>query len=587
MKFLRNMLASMLGFTLAIFLFVLIVVIVVSAMFSSVDQEVEVKSNSILTISLDKPIVDRAISNPFEGFPMDGFDRYQQIGLNDIITNIKKAKDDANIKGIYIELPFMIQARMASLEEIRNALADFKQSGKFVAVYGEVYYHTSYYLASVANYVWLNPTGNFYFVGIRSDVMFLKGTFDKLEIEPQLIRHGKFKGAGEMFVKEKLSDENRLQIQELIDANWNLMLDAISDSRGISKTKLNNYADNVSLTRPEVCYQNGIVDSLLYKDQVIEILKKLSGSGKKDPEMISLAKYKRVPPKNFSEKFSKPKIALIYATGDIVSGKDPDNLSSELISKEIRKARQDSTIRAIVLRVNSPGGSALASDIIWREMKLAAQTKPTVVSMGDVAASGGYYIACPADTIVADPTTITGSIGVFGVVVNGEKFLKNKLGVTFDLVKTNEHSGFPSFNRPLTAFEKDYMQKEIDFIYDDFVSKVAEGRGLTRKQVDNIAQGRVWNATKAKEIGLVDLLGGMDTALNIASKMAKLKSFRVVELPEQKDGFEELIDGLTNEAKVWSIKNELGTHYKYYEQYKRAIRYNGIQMLMPIDVTME
>lgn len=585
LSFLKQMLASMIGFILAIGFVILIMVIVVVSLVPKSDEEVELEKPSILVLKFDKPIVDKAIENPFGDLDIKGFEQYQQIGLNQLLENIKKAETDKNIPGIYIEMPFMLQTGMASVEELRNALLNFKKSGKFIAVYAEMLTHKTYLLASVADYIWLNPKGNFFFQGLNTEVLFFKGTFEKLGIEPILIRHGKFKGAGEPLIRENLSDENRHQISSLLENQWSYIINNISVSRNINKPTLQGLANRLDLVSGDSCKKYNIVDELFYKDQVIQQLAILTGDSAREPRMINFSKYRKVPPIDLSKKFSKPKIAVIYAEGQINMGADREDISSDLLSKEIRKARKDSTIQAIVLRINSPGGSALASDIIWREVKLARETKPLVVSMGSIAASGGYYIACAADTIVADSTTITGSIGVFGVLFNAQKFLNNKLGITTDVVGTNDNSGFPSITRSMTKYEELVLQREIDRVYDDFISVVAEGRGLSKNKVDELAQGRVWSAIDAQKAGLVDVLGGLDTATHIAARMAKLDEFRIVELPKSRDPFDEIFDITKERIKLWGIKSELGAGFPIYQQYQKAVGQTGIRLQMPFELT--
>jgi protease-4 len=588
-KFLIYTLATITGIILSSVLLLFIILGIAGAIASSSDKPVTVKANTILKLTLDKPIVERSQNNFFEDLNITSLKSEQKTGLNDILNNIQKAKTDDNIKGIYLEL-FNIPASIASVEEIRNALIDFKKSGKFIIAYADMFLQKSYYLASVADKVYMNPEGTFLFYGSSSEVMFFKGTFEKLGLEPQVIRHGKFKGAVEPFMYDKLSDENRLQISKYISSIWGHTLTGISEQRKISVTELNAIANRMVIGDPDSCISLKLVDSLLYKDQINDILIKLAGQNEKEPEFINLSKYNKVPKKSTGKGLAKNKIAVIYAFGDVQMGNDGDGtVSAERIAKALYDARTDSSIKAIVFRINSPGGDALAADIIWREVELAEKTKPVVASMGDLAASGGYYIACPADTIVASPNTITGSIGVFGLMITGKEFLNKKLGITTDVVKTNEHSDLGSFSRPLDKTELAIVQLRIEKVYNTFITHVANGRGLTKEKVDEIAQGRVWTGIDAKELGLVDVMGGLNDAIRIAAQMAKLDStdYRVVDLPKLEEPFEKLVKELTGDVKTSILKSELGDEYKYYMLYKQALKMEGIQARIPYNFDIQ
>jgi len=582
--FFKMLLASILGVIIAGLLLFFILIGIGSALISSGDGVVEIEPNSILKLTLDNEIFDREPNNPLAGINFAGIGKDRQDGLIEILDNIKKAKDDANIKGIYLEFS-LVQARIATIEEIRNALIDFKNSGKFIIAYAEVYTQGSYYLATVADKIYLNPQGSIDFVGLRSETMFFKGTLDKLGVEAQIVRHGKFKSAIEPFMSDKMSQENKLQVTEFLNSIWGHYLSGISERRNISKNQLNVLADKMILADADSCLAYKIVDSLLFKDQVNSKLLKLSGQKSKVPEFIGLSKYEKVPKKPSGKGFAKSKIAIIFAQGEVVVGNEGENfIASDRISKAFRDARNDSSIKAIVFRINSPGGSALASDIIWREVKLTTKVKPVIASMGDLAASGGYYIACAADNIVASPSTITGSIGVFGMLINVKQFLNQKLGITSDVARTNEHSDFPTILRPMNNNEKAIMQFEVDKIYKTFIEHVAEGRNLDKKKVDEIAQGRVWTGADAIGLGLVDTIGGLNVAIAIAAKKAKLINYRLINLPKLEDPFEKLISEITGDVKTKILKSELGTDYKYIQQYKSLLKMNGIQARLPFDI---
>jgi len=585
--FLKYLLASILGFIIASFLLFLTMLGIVGGLMSSSNKLVEVKENSLLYINLNKEIVDRASNNPFNGFDYASMQPKTSLGLNDILKAIKNAKDDSKIKGIFMEVD-AVAAGAATVNEIRNALMAFKESGKFIVSYNDVYSQKAYFLSTVADKIYLNPEGAVDWIGLRAEVMYYKNILEKLGVEPQIIRHGKFKSAVEPFMLDKMSPENREQISTFIGSIWNYWVDGISKSRNISVAELNRMADEMMIRNGKTSYDNKLVDSLIYKDQVIDILKKRLGvSDKKDIASISLDDYSKLPTPLKGKGLSKNKIAVIYASGNIVMGSSTDGeIGSDGFSRAIRDARRDSTIKAIVLRINSGGGSALASEVIWREMVLAKKVKPVIVSMGDVAASGGYYIAAPADTILADPTTITGSIGVFGMYFNVKDGMNKKLGINVEAVSTNKHSDFGSMYRPLTAEERAVAQLGVEDIYQSFIGHVAEGRSIPVARVDEIGQGRVWSGANAININLIDQFGGLDAAIAIAVKKAKLDSYRITELPKQKDPFQQLIEDITKNTKISILKDELGAAYSQYSNLKSMLSNQGVQARIPYNVEL-
>lgn len=582
------MFASMLGFLLSgIILFFLFFIILISvASFSGKKEEVKTKPNSVLCLKLDYEIPERTSENPFENFSFASMKSNKNLGLNDIIKNIKKAKEDENIKGIYLEMKG-VGAGMASVEEIRNALIDFKSSGKFIVSYGEEVPQVTYYLASVSDKIYMMPEGVMMFNGLAAQMLFLKGTMEKLEVEPQIIRHGKFKSAIEPLILDKMSDANREQTMTYLNSMWNHILDGISKTRKIDVAQLNLIADSVKIHKPADALRFNMIDSLLFYDGVLTDLKQRTGKEEKDDvEFISLNKYNNVPDPKAKNR-SKDKIAVIYAVGDISSGSgDAKNIYSDDLAETIRDARGDSSIKAVVFRVNSPGGSALASEVILREVMLTKAVKPFVVSFGDVAASGGYYISCLADKIVSQPNTITGSIGVFGVIPNMQNFFKNKLGITIDVAKTNTNSDFMTVTRPMTAQENAIIQAQVEDIYQVFINHVSKGRGMTTDQVDSIGQGRVWAGTDALRIGLVDSLGGIDKAIEIAAGLANLKDYRIVELPKQKDFITVLIEDMNENISMRLVQKFLGVNYDYFEYMNKMARINGIQARLPYEVSI-
>ena len=583
-SFFKYVLATMLGLILASILMFFITIGVISAMVASQDEPVKIKEHTILHMKLNQVITDRSDKNPFGDFDFPSFQPITKVGLDDILKNLKKAKSDPNIDGIYLDLT-AIPTGIATIEEIRNALIDFKESGKFIISYSDNYTQPSYYLATVADKVYMNPEGLLMFVGLRSEIMFFKDAMEKLGIEPQIIRHGKFKSAVEPFMYNKMSDENREQVMTYVGSIWDHILKGISDERNISIKKLNELADNLALKNAELAVENGLIDELKYKDEIIAELAELTGKeNEKDIEHIKLGKYTKVPDKK-RKKLEKDKIAVVYASGTVMMGEGEEGtIGSDRISRAIRKARKDSSIKAIVFRVNSGGGSALASEVIWREVKLAQEVKPVIASLGDVAASGGYYIVAPAQKIIASPNTITGSIGVFGLLFNGKELLNDKLGVHVDVVKTNDFADIGTFNRRLTAQEREVIQFSIEEIYETFITHVAEGRGMTKKEVDEIGQGRVWSGTNALEIGLIDGFGGLENAITMAAEAANIETYRTVGYPKLKDPFEQIMEELQGNVRVSILKNELGEEYKYYQALKDIVNQDGIQARIPYEV---
>lgn len=583
-QFFKFMFASMLGtfLTLVITIF-LLVMIIAGAVMSSTKPDTTIPQNAILRLTLDTPINERSVNNTLNDL---GLGTKQATGLYETVNAINTAKTDNHIKGILLDLS-AVPAGMATVEEIRNALLDFKKSGKFIYAYSETYSQKAYYLATTANKIYLNPVGALDFRGIAGEVMFLKGLMEKLDVQVQVIRHGKFKSAVEPFILDKMSEANKEQTLTYINAIWKQMLTGISQTRGIDEDQLNKLADNLTGYTPTLALKEKLVDQLIYKDQLLkEIRKKLNLGENKDINSINLGKY-ATSIENRNEGFNKDKIAIIFAQGDIVSGEgDETAIGSEGTSKAIRKARLDKSIKAIVLRVNSPGGSALASDVIWREVTLAKKEKPVVVSMGDLAASGGYYISCAASKIIANPNTITGSIGVFGLIPNFQKALQNKLGITFDKVSTNKHADFISVYRPMTGEETNIMQQDIERIYNTFIGRVAEGRKLAVSTVDEMGQGRVWSGTDAKRLKLIDDFGGLNKAVEEAAKMAKISKYSIRTLPKIKDPFVKLMEQLSGDYQDTRLQAELGSYFTYFTFLRKMANADKFQARMPYELTV-
>lgn len=588
-KFLKYFLAVLLGSVLSAFFFLIGIIMFIGILASSGDKEISVKDNSILVLELNGPIVERAVDDPINDILAELSGQISPTGLNKILACIKKAKKDDRIKGIYLESG-LISAGYATIEEIRNALIDFKDSGKFVYSFAPVYSQKAYYLASAADKIFLNPAGMLEFKGLSSVHTFYKGTLDKLGVEMQVFKHGEFKSAVEPFLLESMSEPARLQTQTYVNSMWNHILQKIAKSRGIDSELLNQTAGMMPMFREDsLLIASGLIDEFKYKDEVIDILKELTGTEQKDDlNAIDLKNYSQVYLPGKKKGLEKNKIAVIYAEGEIVDGSTDGNsggIQADKLSRTIREARRDSSIKAIVLRINSPGGSGLGSEIIWREVKLAKETKPVVVSMGDLAASGGYYIACAADSIVAHPTTLTGSIGVFGIIPNTKELLK-KIGITTDRVKTNTYSDMPSIDRPFTADEKQLMQAYIERFYNVFLQRCADGRQTTKDVIGKVGEGRVWSGENAIGINLVDKLGGIDDAIAIAARMANLETYRIEELPEMLSSIEQIIKDLTGEASAKFGMMVLGEDYKLLKTIHDLKTAYPVQTRIPYDINI-
>lgn len=585
-QFFKFLFASMAG-TLAAFLVVGIVFFLIfSVMVASVSQlgnqkPVTVESQSIYAPDFAYGITERKMKDPFEGFNFPGVSDI--LPLPQLLKSIERAKTDTKIEALFLDMG-MVPVGRTSLLAVKEAIEDFKTSGKPVYAYGNFYSSGSYFLASAADSIFMQPTGLMEFNGMVAEMMFLRGALDKLDIEPRVIKHGRYKSAGEFLQNTKMSEANREQNTELIYSIYNHYLSEISKSRGIDTATLRNIANEYLVRNAEDAVRHGLVDRLIYRD---EMLKKLAGiSGKSNIEDLKLVGYKEYSSTLKGYKYNSDKVAVVYANGNIVMGDgSSDQIGSETLSKAIRKARLDDDVKAIVLRVNSPGGSALASDVILREAELAAEAKPFIVSMGDVAASGGYYISCKADKILAEPNTVTGSIGVIGVLMGTEKFFENKLGITYDRIKTGKYADLGNPNRDMSKEEEMMITHAMDEIYVDFITHVGEGRNMDTSKVNELGRGRVWTGLQALEHGLVDDLGGLDDAIKVAVEKAGLEDgkYGVLEYPEQKSALEEIFGDFGASLKERAIKEELGVHYKAFKRLKQVQQYNGPMMLMPYD----
>ena len=541
-----------------------------------------VEKNSVLVVNLGQPFQEQELESPLAIFSSN--DELSVPGVYDVVRLIQKAGKDDKIKGIYL-MSGMSPNGFATSEEIRNALLAFKKSGKFIIAYSEMMSQRSYHVANVADKIYVNPKGFFDWTGFSSELLFLKGTLEKLDIEPQIFYAGKFKSATEPFRTDKMTEENKLQTSVWLNDLYSHFLMNAAAVRKSDTATLHRLANEGAIKNPQDAVANNLIDGVKYDDEIKDEIKQRLNLGKYDKiNLISINSYFKA---GGYKKLSGERIALIYAQGNIIDGAgDQGQIGSVDYIKLIRKARLDKTIKAIVFRVNSGGGSALASETIWRELSLAKKEKPVVVSFGDVAASGGYYISCAADSIFASPTTITGSIGVFGIIPNMEGFFKNKLGVTFDGVKTAPYADLGSVYRPMNENEKKFVQQSIDEIYVSFKQRVADGRKKPVEFVDSIAQGRVWSGNRAIGIGLVDKFGGLQDAVDCAARLAKLKDYRLREYPEVQNLFDRLFgSSRDNTLKTEMLKKELGAEqYKIYHEMLRIKQMtNSAQTRLPFE----
>jgi protease-4 len=592
MRFFKVVLASTLGYILAIVcIFGISIFLIISAA-ASAKPEVVIPQNSMINMKLNYGLQDNVSDlNSLAVIAALDPSQFLPIGLNEILRSIEEAKADDRIKGIILDLT-TVASGYAKLSEVRNKLEDFKKSGKFIYAYADYYYYPTYYLASVADSVFVNPEGEMSFTGMVAQVTFFAGALEKLGVEVQAVRAGKFKGAVEAYTRKNLSAENREQIEVYINSVFNETLAAISRSRNIPSDKLKADADELKLRSVQDYVAAGYIDAAVYRDVLYSTMK--IRMGVKEDKKIPLISEQKYAQKLGVYGSGSDRIAVVYASGDIVGGNgDGTQIAADDMAATLKRIRQDKKIKAVVFRIDSRGGSSLASDIIWREAKLLAAEKPLIVSMSDVAASGGYYIATPARKIFAEPTTITGSIGVFGLIPNAEKLLKEKMGLNFEYVGTGKHSDIGRIDRAMTEEERAYIASLIDKIYDTFLSRVAEGRNMTKEQVNQIAQGRVWTGVMAKKIGLVDELGGLDAAIASAAEEAELTDFKLREFPKAKDPFNILLRKMQGNINwqtqlVEAIKN---TGYEGFVKQLTDLQKWGtqhsVQAIMPYDIKVK
>jgi len=596
-KFFRTFWAALLAFvvgTVVVWLFVFLIFAGISAAFTP--KPVPIMSNSVLKIDLADAVVDSPESRRIS-FNISTYNTTGSLSLLDVLNAIERAETDPNIKGIYINLTGSGGTGISQVEELRAALLKFKESGKFIVSYEEYYSQVGYYLASVSDKVFLNPHGGMNWNGLSATIMFYKGLLDKLDIQVEILRHGTYKSAVEPYMDTKMSPANREQTSVYVNSMWNILLSDISASRGITVENLDKYATDLAIRDPQDAKRLGFVDELLYEDQVMNVLAALvngeqigdytSVAEGEAPKMTYMGDYVSSV-KASARNISRNKIAVIYADGDITDGdSSPGVVGSSTLAKKLADARKDENVKAVVFRVNSPGGSAMASEVMWREVELLRQEKPVIVSMGSYAASGGYYIACPGDVILSDRSTITGSIGVFGMIMNLEKTMKNKIGLTTDVVRTNPHGDMGQIFRGLTQPERDYYMHGIKTTYGTFVNRVADGRNMTFDEVDRIGEGRVWLGTDAKEVGLVDGFGGIKDAITLAADRAGVAGdYRVHEMVNTGNPFSALFRSLAD-MPMSRMRNELGDAFEEYNHLMKTLSEPGVQARLPYVVEIQ
>ncbi|MBN1388525.1 MAG: signal peptide peptidase SppA [Bacteroidales bacterium] len=580
-NFLKYTLATITGIIIAGLLFFFISLASFSLMIASAEKPVTISSNSVLVLNTGLTIPERGTNDPWSSFDPIDFTFKPAPGINDIISNLEKAADDEKIKGVLIENGLMING-WGKAEEIRNALLKFKESGKFIISYTDyLLSQESYYISSVADKIYVNPNGMMEFKGLVSEIIFYKNALEKLGVNVQVIRHGKYKGAVEKYMLDGLSEANREQITDYLSGIWDHVLSQISASRNISADKLNQIADDLIALDINKAVEEGLIDGLKYKDELIEELQTLTGTEEdKTPEKVSMAKYRKVGTQK-KEK-AESSIAVIYAEGTINMGKGgPGIIGGDGFTTMLRKIRESKDYDAVVLRISSPGGNAMASDNMWREIQLTADSIPVVVSMSNFAASGGYYISVPATKIFAHPTTLTGSIGVFGLYPEASELMENKLGITTDVVKTNENSDILSLFRGMNSLEQMLYQQHIDKTYDKFVSRVSGGRGIEKRRVDELGEGHVYCGKDALELNLVDYIGGLPEAIEEAARLASVEEYEIKEYPELEDPYTKLLKSLSGDIKSRLIKKELGEMAKYYDDINELRSLTGIQARLP------
>ena len=580
-EFLRSTLATITGIAICGFVLAFIGIMTLAGIMATSSSETVVRSNSVFVLDLEGIVTERYLSSPIDQFLGEQMSTH---GLDDILASIRKAETNSNIKGIYLNAG-ILDCSHASLQEIRNALVNFKKSGKFLIAYSDAYTQGGYYIASAADKIIVNPAGSLSWHGLAAESMFYKDLLEKLGIKMQVFRVGTYKSAVEPFVCTEMSPANREQTQAFVNSIWQGIVADVAESRHISADTLNSLADrNMDFQPAETYVATGLADTLMYKDEVLAYLKSLTEMGNADNlRTLSLDEMANVPDSPKSK--SKNVIAIYYAFGEIDNAASYDEgINSEKMAKDLRELRKDERIKAVVLRVNSPGGSAYGSEQIWREVSLLNAEKPVVVSMGDYAASGGYYISCAASRIVAEPATLTGSIGIFGLVPDASRLLKDKLGLRFDGVKTNRLADLGNIGRPMNEEEGALMQNMVNNGYELFTKRCAEGRGMPADSIKKIAEGRVWTGEMAKELNLVDDLGGMDTAIEIAAEMSGTTDFNTVSYPEKENFLTYLMNTGTDRYINGKLQSAFGEFYNGAQLLKHIDKADRLQARMPFDL---
>lgn len=584
--FFKQALATMVGIFLIAALFSVMGIVSLVSIIASGSSETPIKENSILHLNLSGTLTDRTQENPLDKI-MNMGEESNAVSLEQAVTALKKAAVNDNIKGVYLEAG-TLSAQPATVQELRQALVDFKKSGKWIVSYADSYGKMGYYLSSVADTLLLNPEGSVDFSGLESQPMFFKEVLDKLGIEMQVFKVGTYKSAVEPFICTEMSDANREQITSYLTSVWNNVLSDVAASRNIDVDKLNKLADTQTMfAKAQSSVDNGLIDALCYIDQVKDILRSNCNLVNKD-DKLSFASISDVANSAKSKEGKGEQIAVYYACGEIVqsasTGLDQEvQIVGEKVVKDLQALRTDPKVKAVVIRVNSPGGSAYASEQIWREVTLLKKEKPVIISMGDVAASGGYYISCASDRIFADPTTITGSIGIFGMIPNVSNLLTKKIGLKFDVVKTNEMADMGTMSRPFNAAESAQLQKMVEQGYDTFTKRVADGRGMSQDSVKLIAEGRVWTGEQGLKIGLVDELGNLDDAIAYAAKMIESKEYHTVSYPAEEDPFAMILNETKSDYMNNEIKELLGEWYSVYSFIRNVKSADNIQARIPYD----
>lgn len=585
--FFKFTLATVTGIILSSVLLFFLSILIFFSMLASSESETRVSENSIMMLKLNGTLTERSQSTPFDFLLKDISNSY---GLDDILSSIQKAKENEHIKGIYIEAG-LLEGGISSIEEMRNALAEFKKSGKFIVAYGDTYSQGLYYLSSIADKVLLNPQGMIEWKGLASTPIFYKNLLEKVGVEMQIFKVGTYKSAVEPWISNEMSEANREQINTYLADTWGKITSDVATSRNISSEELNTLADKMLMFHPaEESVKCGLADTLIYKNDVRDYLKNMMGLDKEDGLSVlglqDMINVKKNVPKDKSGNI----VAVYYLEGTIMAGTlstGENEIDSEKVIKDLRKLQKDEDVKAVVLRINSPGGSAYGSEQIWYAISQLKKEKPVVVSMGDYAASGGYYIACNADTIVAEPTTLTGSIGIFGMVPNAKE-LTDKIGIHFDVVKTNQYADFGMLTRPMSDGEKNLMQAYVNQGYDLFLTRCAEGRQMSKEEINKIGQGHIWSGVTAQKIGLVDELGGLDKAIEIATTKAQIDTYTLVNYPTKAGFWESLISTTPdNYIKARLGRSKVKDLYEQFNILEKMQENDRIQARIPFDINIQ